>query len=201
MFHEDAYHMGKESALLPLFRTVDMLVSEGTIENAVDWPAVDFVTDRNNLRKLLRWVRESCLSPTATATESEIGTSTPSSPTSPLTTESEAGTPGGPAAASAVEWDPRKDFRIDLQLGGENTILMHRWATRAREWISAPKGGCRSNFERESTAKAPGCEDGEGHYRIVQYVSDLYECVMGTCGLTSWDVREDHRRVEDGRSI
>lgn len=100
-----------------------------------------------------------------------------------------------------MEWDPRKDFRIDLQLGGENTILMHRWATRAREWISAPKGGCRSNFESESTAKAPGCEDGEGHYRIVQYVSDLYECVMGTCGLTSWDVREDHRRVEDGRSI
>ena len=38
------------SVLLPLFRSVDVLNKE------VDWPAVDVVTDRNGLRKLLRWI-------------------------------------------------------------------------------------------------------------------------------------------------
>ncbi|TFY75224.1 hypothetical protein EWM64_g8788 [Hericium alpestre] len=37
------------SVLLPLMKAVD------TVGKEIDWPTVDFVTDRNNLRKLLRW--------------------------------------------------------------------------------------------------------------------------------------------------
>ncbi|TFY81639.1 hypothetical protein EWM64_g2375 [Hericium alpestre] len=39
------------SALLPLMKAVDIVGKE------IDWPVVDFVTDRNNLRKLMRWLQ------------------------------------------------------------------------------------------------------------------------------------------------
>lgn len=42
------------SPLLPLFRAVDIVAK--TKKGSIDWPSVDFVTDRNNLRKLLRWI-------------------------------------------------------------------------------------------------------------------------------------------------
>ena len=62
MFHEDGFHMGAESSLLPLFRAVDAstpdVVASGMRDEAVNWAAIDFITDRNNLRKLLRWVRD-----------------------------------------------------------------------------------------------------------------------------------------------
>ena len=38
------------SILLPLFKSVDVLNKE------VDWPSVDFVTDRSGLRKIMRWI-------------------------------------------------------------------------------------------------------------------------------------------------
>ena len=80
-----------------------------------------------------------------------------------------------------VKWDERKDFRIDMQLGGTKTVLMHRWAPMTREYVEPPKAGCRANFERESTEAAPGCEKGTGHFRIVKYVSAVTtayrECV------------------------
>lgn len=40
--------------MLPLFRAVDIVAK--TKKDVIDWPSVDFVTDRNNLRKLLRWI-------------------------------------------------------------------------------------------------------------------------------------------------
>ncbi|KAI0685614.1 hypothetical protein C8T65DRAFT_679060 [Cerioporus squamosus] len=164
IFHEDALHMGAESTLLPLFRAVDALAAhfvpqDAVNESAIDWSTVDFVTDRNNLRKLIRWVREPY--PTPSPTPSPSGADTPAIPTD---AESEV-----TASSDSVAWDPRKDFRIDMQLGGASTVLMHRWAAQAREWVEPPKAGCRWNFERESTAAVPACEDGGGHYRIVQY--------------------------------
>lgn len=44
--------------LLPLVRAVQDVESQsGTkTEDAFDWSSVDFVTDRNGLRKLLRWI-------------------------------------------------------------------------------------------------------------------------------------------------
>lgn len=43
------------AVLLPLFKSVDM-VTEETGRPDFDWSSVDFVTDRNGLRKILRWV-------------------------------------------------------------------------------------------------------------------------------------------------
>ncbi|TFK48829.1 hypothetical protein OE88DRAFT_510839 [Heliocybe sulcata] len=43
------------ATLLPLFKAVD-IVDEETGRPAFDWSSVDFVTDRNGLRKLLRWI-------------------------------------------------------------------------------------------------------------------------------------------------
>ncbi|KAI0783480.1 hypothetical protein C8Q75DRAFT_435704 [Abortiporus biennis] len=42
--------------LLPLFKAVEVGEGELGEKEKVDWAEVDFVTDRNNLRKLLRWV-------------------------------------------------------------------------------------------------------------------------------------------------
>lgn len=41
--------------LLPLFKAIDAY-SELAGATIVDWAGIDFVTDRNNLRKLLRWI-------------------------------------------------------------------------------------------------------------------------------------------------
>ncbi|KAI1782790.1 hypothetical protein LXA43DRAFT_956977 [Ganoderma leucocontextum] len=169
MFHEDAFYMSDQSTLIPLFRAVDAMApatepKSTASENAdaIDWATVDFVTDRNNLRKLLRWIREP--GPMETIQETSE-----TSPTNPTSDGSEGKQVSDATAAAAPAWDTRKDFRIDLQLGGANTMLMNRWAARAREVIVPPKGGCRANFELEHTAAARGCENGAGHYRIVQY--------------------------------
>ena len=47
----NAYHM-KEMPLLPLFAAVDATEDADTF----DWSAIDVITDRNGLRRLLRWI-------------------------------------------------------------------------------------------------------------------------------------------------
>ena len=188
--------MGAESTLLPLFRAVDALAAgsvpgEAANKSAIDWTTVDFVTDRNNLRKLVRWVRDSCATPSPTPTPSgaEIPASGPTETDNKTTTSSE-----------SCDWDQRKDFRIDIQLGGRSTVLMHRWAAQDLEWAEPPKAGCRSNFVRESTAAVRGCEDCGGHYRIVQYVSAISTYFVKSiwCLLSQ---REEHRRPEPRRPL
>ncbi|KAI0698101.1 hypothetical protein BC835DRAFT_684939 [Cytidiella melzeri] len=44
------------SPLLPLFRAVDVMEESDDSGTKLDWSSVDFITDRNNLRKLLSWV-------------------------------------------------------------------------------------------------------------------------------------------------
>ena len=41
--------------LLPLFKSIDNIETDDDQQD-IDWPSVDFVTDRNGLRKLLRWI-------------------------------------------------------------------------------------------------------------------------------------------------
>jgi hypothetical protein len=109
-----------QSTLLPLITAVNK-VAEGK-EKKFDWKSVDFLTDRNGLRKLMRWI-------------------------------------GG----SDV-----RDFRIDLQLAGEKTVLFNRWEKRTREAFSGRTFGF--SFEKASTEPAPGCRDSTGHHRIITYV-------------------------------
>jgi len=42
--------------LLPLLKAVDAKTLEDPSQPEIDWPSIDFVTDRNGLRKLLRWI-------------------------------------------------------------------------------------------------------------------------------------------------
>jgi hypothetical protein len=44
--------------LLPLFASVDAIAKSSAV-NPLEWSAVDFVSDRNALRKLLRWAAKS----------------------------------------------------------------------------------------------------------------------------------------------
>ncbi|KAI0088709.1 hypothetical protein BDY19DRAFT_890744 [Irpex rosettiformis] len=44
------------SPLLPLFRAIDHIESSESSSTKLDWSSVDFITDRNNLRKLLSWI-------------------------------------------------------------------------------------------------------------------------------------------------
>jgi hypothetical protein len=108
--------MQGSSSFLPLFAAVDAI---GTV---VDWPSVDIVTDRNALRKLIRW----------------------------------------------ISGNASKEFRVDLELLGENTILFNRWEKRYREMPTHTAYGF--HFEEETTNAAPGCASSTGHHRIVKYV-------------------------------
>jgi hypothetical protein len=115
-------HHFPSAPLTPLFASADVLAADGTTE-PVDWPEVDFVTDRNGLRKLLRW-----------ATSSE----------------------------------KLRDFRIDLQLAGNITVIMNRWEDRTVDYPHPFVYGL--SFEHNTTKPAPGCEGSDGHHRTVSYV-------------------------------
>ncbi|KAH9850133.1 hypothetical protein C2E23DRAFT_735705 [Lenzites betulinus] len=189
MIHENKYYMGGASSFIPLFHAVDATTDENAEQSAsaldvpvqevgvpakVHWPSVDFVTDRNNLRKFLRWIRL-CTAETA-STDGAASSSAREEAT--LDADDSAGSHSLPDTVSSTppstsppdpQWDPRQDFRIDLILGGEKTVLMERWAPLDRERVVPPKGGCRDNFVREAMVHGPECENGGGHYRIVQY--------------------------------
>ena len=100
----------------PMFAAID------TIGTEVAWPKVDVVTDRNALRKLMRW----------------------------------------------IDGKTTREFRIDLELAGENTLFLFRWEKRHREEPSGKSFGF--TFEEETTNVAPGCGASTSHHRIVKYV-------------------------------
>ncbi|CCL99526.1 uncharacterized protein FIBRA_01544 [Fibroporia radiculosa] len=52
---QNRYRM-PSTPLYPLFRAVDIVETHFEDSTKVDWDSVDFVTDRSNLRKLLRWI-------------------------------------------------------------------------------------------------------------------------------------------------
>lgn len=121
-------HRVPSSTLLPLFRAVDV-VAESKVESNINWSSVDFVTDRNGLRKLFRWANYNGTNPQL------------------------------------------KDFRIDMQLAGERTVLLNRW-----EPFTTVKANSRSfgySFERVCTVPEIECEEATGHHRIVKYVSNF----------------------------
>lgn len=120
-----------------MFVAADIMESDG--RSAVHWPAVDVVTDRNSLRKLLAYVQDA---------------------------------------------PPPKDFRIDLQLAGNWTVMFLRWEEKTAE-VSGFKG-YGDSFERAVTEPAPGCERATlaGHHRVVKYVRRVsYGCAVAwlTC--------------------
>ncbi|KAI9065989.1 hypothetical protein FKP32DRAFT_1566676 [Trametes sanguinea] len=57
-------------------------------------------------------------------------------------------------------------FRLDLQLGGEKTVLVDRWDTRTFETMPL---GFRRNFDEATTAPTTSAQSTKYHHRIVQY--------------------------------
>ncbi|KAA1472279.1 hypothetical protein DENSPDRAFT_820992 [Dentipellis sp. KUC8613] len=67
------------------------------------------------------------------------------------------------------------DFRIDVELAGERTLLMNRWEPNTRKQA----GNGRSfgfGYEEATTTYQRGCERSAGHYRIIKY--DFYDLRM-----------------------
>lgn len=124
MFVDQNGHRMPKAPLVPLIAAVNKRIEDNFDAPSFDWSRVDFVTDRNGLRKLLRWVRK----------ESKLN-----------------------------------DFRMDLELAGEKTVLVNRWEARTKEMFNGRTYGF--NFEKASTEPAAGCQKGTGHHRIVTYVS------------------------------
>lgn len=120
MFRDQNGFRMPSAVLLPLVVAVNKK-TEDEGNPPFDWSSIDFVTDRNGLRKLTRWIGQK-----------EV-----------------------------------KDFRIDMQLAGEKTVLFNRWEKCTREQFDGRTFGF--NFEKESTTPAPGCKNGTGHHRIVTY--------------------------------
>ncbi|TFY73206.1 hypothetical protein EWM64_g10806 [Hericium alpestre] len=104
------------SALCLLMTAVD------TVGKHLDWPTVDFITDRTNLRNLVKWI-------------------------------------GG-------DTKQRNDFRIDMELVGDHTVLFDMSHTG---WNGGGRTNYGHSFERGTTVPAPGCERSSGHYRIIKY--------------------------------
>lgn len=126
-----------EATLVPLIAAVDQHAED---EGRGDycWSSIDIVTDRNGLRKLMRWI--------------------------------------GWKNSGTVAYNNEKDFRIDLQLAGEKTILFNRYETQTQQYFSGYTFGF--NFEKATTSRADGCEKGTGHHRIVQYDFDGLKMVV-----------------------
>ena len=64
------------------------------------------------------------------------------------------------------------DFRIDLHLAGDNTVVMtRRVIDRQTTWMPGSFG---FSYERAETSRAPGCEDTRSaHIRIITYASSF----------------------------
>ncbi|KAI0070367.1 hypothetical protein K474DRAFT_1713391 [Panus rudis PR-1116 ss-1] len=108
--------------MLPMFRAADFLTSRGQTRGIL-WKEVDFVTERNSLRKLLRFID----------------------------------------GKYNMGWE----FRMDTQLLGVRTILLQRWQESSRQDVYPYSYG--TNFEKEITQAADGCEGSGSHFRAIKY--------------------------------
>jgi hypothetical protein len=69
------------------------------------------------------------------------------------------------------DWEKLEDFRIDLHLAGNNSVVFTRWRrdTRQEPW----EHSYGFSYEDDQTESPPGCEVSQraSHDRIVSYVS------------------------------
>jgi hypothetical protein len=108
---------------LPSAPFAPLIAAVHHLEPDYKWSEVDILTDRNGLRKLLRWLTDRFV----------------------------------------------KDFRIDLQLAGDKSLIFNRWSEKASVSPSERLGYGR-NFEAACT-EIPAGHRALGHHRIIEYVS------------------------------
>lgn len=123
---KDTY-IDQNRARVPKHPLLPLVLAVEDVHPTYDFSVLDIVTDRNNLRKLCRFLS-----------------------------------------------DEEKESRIDLELGGDNTVIFTRWESNT---ISVAKNnkylGYGKNFEEYCAREQKGCENSTGHHRIISYVSFL----------------------------
>lgn len=137
---------------IPLYPLLPAFVAIEHMQPSFDYASLDVVTDRNNLRKLLRWIENAS----------------------------------------------DKDFRIDLQLCGSNTVILGRWESKPVD-MNPQRQGFGFNFERYTTRLLVGCEKSTGHHRIVTYVCPFRLAKVWKDA--QFIFSEGLRRIEDAGSI
>ena len=125
---QNGHRMRRRFTLLPLIKAVQTTATRKKASSTFDWSSVDFVTDRNGLRKLVAWAN-----------------------------------------------NKSDNWRIDLQLAGDKTVLINGWPPVTKQ-SSGRSESYGFSFEKACTHPAPGCESGTGHHRIVTYVRS--SCVL-----------------------
>ena len=75
-----------------------------------------------------------------------------------------------------IDGTTKKDFRIDLDLAGDRTILFIRRDKSTREIMAGMT--FRYGFESATTKVVEGLENSTGHYRIIKYVSAIHQHVV-----------------------
>ena len=119
------HYIDKNAYCVPKSPLAPLIVAVEHSHPDYNWANIDIISDRNGLRKLLRWIE-------GTLAE--------------------------------------RDFRINLQLVGQKTVLFGRWEPKYYEYGGRGYG---HNFERETTRAAKGCENTAEHHRIISYVTIL----------------------------
>ena len=71
--------------------------------------------------------------------------------------------------------DPDRPFRIDMQLAGDSTLLLHR---NGEANGSHKFSGYGKNFVLNLTRKPEGCESQTSHVRVVSYVRLVFLCSL-----------------------
>lgn len=82
--------------LVPVVQAVNHIQANAT-NTSFDWSSVDFITDRNGLRKLMRWI------------------------------EADGRASGPNPYAHQYKNGGFREFRLDLELINEKTVVIHRW--------------------------------------------------------------------------
>lgn len=62
-----------------------------------------------------------------------------------------------------------KEFRIDVDLAGRQTVVMTRW--EARTAVRAQEISYGHSFEHYNTKAFPGCGETTSHHRVITYVN------------------------------
>ncbi|KAH9925415.1 uncharacterized protein BXZ73DRAFT_9621, partial [Epithele typhae] len=170
---ENYFRLGPTaSPLLPLFCAVDVVeqsrerrreddgppsatLSDDRSPLHLPWWAVDVVADRECLIRLLRWLWTDSMEQSNNDIDPALRLESKGYPT-----------------------DTLDRFRIDVQLVGNRTLLLHRWERRPCEYTRDSTHD--RGFMRMNTTPAPDCEDTSGHYRILNFELGGMKLVMSS---------------------
>jgi hypothetical protein len=124
IFEDHGAGMGQSMSILAMLAAIKECSSDDN--RGFEWSSADIISDRNSLRKLLRWVGR---------------------------------------------WNHLEDFRIDMHLVGNKSVVFTRWWQDIEMGLSPGSYGL--SFEHHGTHPAPGCEVYEkaAHNRVITYVS------------------------------